>query len=1137
MLKKVKAILVGSLVLPTMLVAGCDETHTHDLALVNAVAPTCETAGNTAYYTCDCGEYFSDEAAVHEIAEGSWVIEATGHDTTLVPAVEATCETAGNSAYYTCDDCGKHFSDEHAQNNILENSWIIPADGHTTTLVEAVAPTCEEDGNTAYYTCECGEYFSDAGAENAIAEGSWVVEALGHDTTLVPAVAPTCTTEGNSAYYTCECGEYFSDADAEHKIAEDSWVISANGHTDENTNGVCDVCRHGAKVQIGATDYSDLQSAIEAARNGDTLRLINDLVVERGIIVTKVLTLNLNGHNIVSASTLAETALIQVTGAGNLTIEGDGIVNSASHGNDYSMAVWARNGGQVTINGGTYTNLNARDFDTVLEEYNNNELIYASGEGSFITINDGAFFGNSNNREYKEKFTLNLFDDHAEAGIAHIVVRGGTYNNFNPADNLAEGEGTDFVPKGYKVVADVRTSGDIWYSVVECTTHTGDICEDCGAGAKLVMNNVEYANLQTAIDAAEEGATITLIDDVLVAETISVSKAITLELNGHNIIRDLTSERTQTILVLAGGNLTINGEGTINGAGAVTAIAIWAYGGKVTINGGTYINEGYNLLPEHDNHADLIYTANGGEIVINGGTFENITPQWTLNMHDRSAGGFSVRGGAFKLYDPSNTVTEPVDTGITSFVARGYKVVADGDYYTVVECTEHKGDICEYCGYGAIVSLNGVEYSSLQAAIDAAEAGTTITLIDDVLVAETISVSKAITLDLNGHNIIRDLTSERSQTILVLAGGDLTINGEGTINGAGAVTAIAIWAYGGKVTINGGTYINEGYNLLPEHDNHADLIYTANGGEIVINGGTFENITPQWTLNMHDRSAGGFSVRGGTFKLYDPSNTVTEPLDTGITSFVARGYKVVADGDYYTVLECTEHKGDICEYCGYGAIVSINGVEYSSLQAAIDAATDGDTLTLVDGVILSAGVTITKTLTLDLNGYNIFATDTVAETGLITVIGTGNLTINGNGIVNSASQGNDYSIAVWAKNGGKVTINGGTYTNVGAKEYDDVLKEYNNNELIYVSGEGSVITINGGIFIGNTENDGKDTTFTLNLFDDHADAGIAHIVVRGGSYKLFNPANNSAEGEGTNFVDEGYKSVQNGDYYTVVEDK
>ena len=51
----------------------------------------------------------------------------------MVPtaAVAATCTTAGNSAYWTCSACGKYFSDANGENEIVADSWVITATGHS----------------------------------------------------------------------------------------------------------------------------------------------------------------------------------------------------------------------------------------------------------------------------------------------------------------------------------------------------------------------------------------------------------------------------------------------------------------------------------------------------------------------------------------------------------------------------------------------------------------------------------------------------------------------------------------------------------------------------------------------------------------------------------------------------------------------------------------------------------------------------------------------------------------------------------------------------------------------------------------------------------------------------------------------
>jgi len=68
------------LIVPCMfMLTACGDDHTHTLTKVDAVAETCTTDGNTLYYKCDCGKYFSDEEAKTEIEEDSWIVAKTGH--------------------------------------------------------------------------------------------------------------------------------------------------------------------------------------------------------------------------------------------------------------------------------------------------------------------------------------------------------------------------------------------------------------------------------------------------------------------------------------------------------------------------------------------------------------------------------------------------------------------------------------------------------------------------------------------------------------------------------------------------------------------------------------------------------------------------------------------------------------------------------------------------------------------------------------------------------------------------------------------------------------------------------------------------------------------------------------------------
>lgn len=196
-------------------------------------------------------------------------------------------------------------------------------------------------------------------------------------------------------------------------------------------------------------------------------------------------------------------------------------------------------------------------------------------------------------------------------------------------------------------------------------------------------------------------------------------------------------------------------------------------------------------------------------------------------------------------------------------------------------------------------------------------------------------------------------------------------------------------------------------------------------------------------------------------------------------------------------------------------------------------AAEGGTYQLNEDLTLARPIVVNdKDVTIDLNGHKLTAgvfadNDDVISTGTsdsyVFRVKGGKLTVNGEGTV--AAQAATYSMAVYASGNGEVVINGGTYTNEGD----------NGSDLIYAKGNAR-ITINGGTFKATAKGSGEDATrnkrSALNLKD--ADKETASITVKGGKFYEFNPAYNLSEGEGTNYVADGYSSVLSNDKYYVV---
>lgn len=167
-----------------------------------------------------------------------------------------------------------------------------------------------------------------------------------------------------------------------------------------------------------------------AMQFGGQVTLANDVVLSSPVVVAQNTILNLNGKTLTNAVDNKATDVLIVAEGATLTIEGDGVIEAVS-GND-GYAVIAE--GAVVINGGTIKS----GVDANGEP---NAVVYARGNGE-VYVN-GGYFPNDN----VSKYVLNKKD--SDRATTTIEVRGGKFENFDPANNAAENPGTNFVADGY----------------------------------------------------------------------------------------------------------------------------------------------------------------------------------------------------------------------------------------------------------------------------------------------------------------------------------------------------------------------------------------------------------------------------------------------------------------------------------------------------------------------------------------------------------------------------------------------------------------------------------------------------------------------------------------------------------------
>lgn len=198
-------------------------------------------------------------------------------------------------------------------------------------------------------------------------------------------------------------------------------------------------------------------------------------------------------------------------------------------------------------------------------------------------------------------------------------------------------------------------------------------------------------------------------------------------------------------------------------------------------------------------------------------------------------------------------------------------------------------------------------------------------------------------------------------------------------------------------------------------------------------------------------------------------------------------------------------------------------LENISTEAALKAfMLTGGSAVLASDINISDGneifVSEGKNLTLDLNGHNITNTvdiwfesdneDVPNKVALFVV--SGNLTIKGQGSV-KAKENDCYTFNV--KDGGHLVIEDGEYVgNISVIQVQDGLAEVKGGKFSLAQKWPTVGEYG--------------CEYMINMIDPSYKDGTANAIVTGGEFVGFNPANNAAEGANTNFVADGYKSVE-----------
>jgi len=284
-----------------------------------------------------------------------------------------------------------------------------------------------------------------------------------------------------------------------------------------------------------------------------------------------------------------------------------------------------------------------------------------------------------------------------------------------------------------------------------------------------------------------------------VNDGLSVSEgSFTLDLNNKTLDGGIWN---QLLEVSGTANITIKNGSLVNtqtgSSGSATQTNLIA----LEISGGTVALENVNLtsgIIDNDEYAYALYIT-GGSLTVNGSTFTGEVRVLCENSSTRPA--LSIKDAALNngiFYGVCGT-KESDAAGLKAIFADGsmlfdqnskYIDLTKEDYWMIepegacflytekciVKPHTHEvvDGVCE-CGaaFAAGVTQNGTVtyYKDFNAALAAANAGDTLTLLKDVTGGFTVTIDKAIILDLNGHEIYYNLTVNSKITIKDSSGG------------------------------------------------------------------------------------------------------------------------------------------------------------------------------------------------------------------------------------------------------------------------------------------------------------------------------------------------------------------------------
>ena len=545
-------------------------------------------------------------------------------------------------------------------------------------------------------------------------------------------------------------------------------------------------------AEVNGKQYKSLPAALNAARDGDTVKLLADHVTDADAlnalgedftfeqyasivpVVTKTLTLDLN-HKTVDylevgfTETNEETQKKETLATGNLTVTGEAAYGRISNlmfmagaldirsgeigGSEGAGLVCDVNSGTATISNGTVYGL------TVME-------------GASVTVNGGS--NHAGEWVVASSATLNITDGtFGDVQFTHngtIAISGGTFKSiksyiaeelqplmslldtqkvhaFYKGDDVQDGNATELADVTVKehTHAMVNNKCACGFSCAHTNTEGASTigkdgkCTVCGTQFAAGIGETYYTDVPSALNAAADGQTVKLLANEMLPDGIYVSKTLTLDLDGHSLSGySLNVGGLTATSQVRTGNLTVIDSSGGNGAVGVTVR-----------DGGTLV-----FKPGNDSTTLLQMEVWGGTVELYGGKISRsglrLNNGITLGDLLPQKAGLAYYRGDTQLTQ-EEAASQTCDLVVKS-CSHGGKNGFDKNAAT-----------CPNCNAPAVAqtALKKGEYdrlwrnfANLQDALDAdRDGGAELTLLADVTGDYTIDGTQDTGIDLNGYSI------------------------------------------------------------------------------------------------------------------------------------------------------------------------------------------------------------------------------------------------------------------------------------------------------------------------------------------------------------------------------------------------